>query len=97
MPKKKLSDEAKVLSETDHPEQFAIYARRMAGCFGNLDLMPEPDIDDALNSLSIIMASKNRTKLYLSPLFGALTKMAVDFKKEIPNKLRRSLVILLLR
>jgi len=93
--RKKLSDEAKALSEMDHPEQFSIYARRMVGCFGNLDLVPEPDIDDALQSLQILMASKNKGRLYVSPLFNVLTKLAVDFKKDIHNKLRRALVFLL--
>jgi len=69
-----------------------VYTRRIAGCFGNLDLLPEPDIEDALNSLSIIINSKVRNRLFISPVFNVLMKMTFDFKKEMPAKIRKSLV-----
>ncbi len=84
-----------MLSETDSETQFDIYARRMAGCLANLDLLPEPDIADALESLSIIRESKAKTRLYFSPLFGTLTRMALDPKREIPVAIQKALVFLI--
>ena len=64
----------------------------MDACFANLDLLPEPDIADALDSLSIIRESKAKSRLYYSPLFATLTRMALDLKKEIPVGIRKALV-----
>lgn len=97
LPRKRLSEVARILSETENAEQFTIYSRKMSACFNNLDLIPESEIDDALSSLFIIIHSKNRGRLYASPLFATLAKMSVDFHKEIPDKLRRTLVDMMVK
>lgn len=54
--------------------------------------MPEMDIDDAINSISLIIGSPISSRLYISPLFATLTQVALDFSKEIPSKIRKALV-----
>ena len=65
----------------------------MGGCFANLDLLPEPDIEDAMDSLAIIRDSKARLRLYASSLFATITRMALDFKKDLPANIRKALVL----
>ncbi len=65
----------------------------MGGCFANLDLLPEADIEDAMDSLAIIRDSKVRLRLYASSLFATITRMALDFKKDIPPNIRKTLVL----
>ena len=65
----------------------------MSACLNNLDLMPEPDIEDALSSINFIIANKGRRKFPLADLLNILSRVTFDFKKEIANDLRRTLVI----
>jgi hypothetical protein len=64
----------------------------VAGCFGNWEVLPEADIDDAVNSITIVLESKIRSRFYQSPLFITLTRMALDFSKEMPSKIRKALI-----
>lgn len=93
VPKKKLSDEARVLVANEDAKRFGVYVKRIAGCFSNVDLMSEPDIEDALGSLGVLLGERARVSGLLAPLFAVIVRVAVD-SKEIPNKLRRSLVSL---
>ena len=79
--------------ESDNDTQFTAFMRRVAGCFSNWDILPEKDIEDAMNSISLIMKSKIKYKFIMHPFFSTLIKMALDFTKDIPSKIRRVLVL----
>lgn len=91
--KKKLTDEAKAIASnpTDDP-RFTIYTKRVLGCFANLDLFPEIDIDDALESLNIISEGRMKRKFFASNLFASLVKQVLNFSKEVPPKIRKAIV-----
>jgi hypothetical protein len=95
-PRKKLTDEAKELTANFDETRFGTYSRRILGCFSNIDLVPEIDLDEALASLAIICDGKSQVRFYASPLFESLAKQALDFSKEIPTKIRKALVLVLL-
>lgn len=73
-------------------EAFSTYYQRISACFNNLDLMPEPDIDNAVASIQLLLTSKTRGKIPLSPLLSILAKISTDFRKEVPATLRNTLV-----
>jgi len=97
IPKKRFTDEAHRLLESGVQEEFTTYCQRISACFNNLDLMPEPDIENGVSSIQLLITSKNRSKIPLSPLLSILTKISMDFKKEIPGTLRNKLVNLVLK
>lgn len=72
--------------------RFATYSKRVLGCFANLDLFPEIDIDDALESLDIISEGRLKRKFFASHLFSSLIKQSLNFSKEVPPKIRHAIV-----
>ena len=71
--RKKLTDEAKeITGDPIDDTRFLTYSKRVLGCFANLDLFPEIDVDDALASLAIISDGKTKRKFYTSKLFSSL-------------------------
>jgi len=94
LPKKKLSDEVKVLISSEDSKRCSVYLRRIEGCFNNLDIVSEPDIEDALSSINILLGNRIKVSSLLTPLFSVIAKVVLDFKKEIASKLRHSLVII---
>jgi len=81
-----------ILSSDLDENRFATYSKRILGCFANLDLMPEPDIEDALESLNLMADGKIKRTFYGSTLFASLVKQALNLEKELPVKIRKSLV-----
>ena len=91
--RKKLTDEAKeITGDPIDDTRFLTYSKRVLGCFANLDLFPEIDVDDALASLAIISEGKMKRKFYTSKLFSSLTLQALDLSKELPPKIRKAIV-----
>lgn len=78
--------------DTENETRFLGYMRRVAGCFTNWDIMPETDIDDAMNSIALIIKSKMKHKFFFSPLFITITKLALDLTKDVPSNIRKTLV-----
>lgn len=74
------------MCEADTHEQFGLHCKKFAV------YLSIPESNDALNSLSAIVNSKNRVRLPYSSLFPLLAHLAVDFQREIPDKLRRPLL-----
>jgi len=89
--KKKLAKITKVLCETDNCDTFASYCKKFA-IYLNI-----PEANDALISLTTIMNSRNKARLPQSSLFPLLSKLGVDFQREINNKLRRQLMDMVLK
>ena len=73
-------------------EKFEIYSKRVLGCFENIDLFPDIDIEDALASLRIISEGKSKKRFFASQLFTTLAKQSLDFSKEIPPQIRQLIV-----
>lgn len=94
IPKKRLSDHAQALIESYNPEEFKVYLQKMIACLSNMSLLAESDIEDALNSLNKILASKQKGRLQVSALFLVISEIAFNFKRELPSKWRLSLVVL---